>query len=170
MKTLFKFILVLLIPLNLFGQNTKSKNNELSFFDQKEFRKEYKKYSKLEIKIFENSVLINDSIIVNFHKELDSKYKTIIENGFLTPETINNVNNLRLTNFADLPGLENNFRIKRFRFWIFYPNTNNPLTNTINPDEYYFELKNENANEGTNYEDFIKGAKMTFIKFKTLII
>jgi hypothetical protein len=46
MKTLFKLSLVLLIPLNLFGQKIRSKNNELSFFDQTEFRKEYKKELK----------------------------------------------------------------------------------------------------------------------------
>ena len=44
------------------------------------------------------------------------------------------------------------------------------MVGLANPNEYYFELQNEDADENRTNEDFINGAKLTFLKFGTIII
>lgn len=44
------------------------------------------------------------------------------------------------------------------------------MVGLANPSEYYFELQNENADENTSNKDFINGAKLTFLKFGTIVI
>ncbi|MEN2436789.1 hypothetical protein AAH994_15330 [Weeksellaceae bacterium A-14] len=170
MKTVLQKILLSLIAINLFGQKNDLKNNEQSFFESSDHKSNYKKYGKSEIKKFENYIIINDSIKIRFDKNTDTKYKQIIENGFLSPENSNKVNDSEYCCFQELYSKNQNPKIKRFKFWIYLPKTNNPLTNRINPDEYYFELYNENATEKTNFDEFLKNAKLTFIKFKTIVL
>ncbi|KFC22055.1 hypothetical protein IO89_08825 [Epilithonimonas lactis] len=67
--------------------------------------------------------------------------------------------------------LNPNPRTKRYKFWIYNSSKNNSLmVGLANPSEYYFELQNENSDENTTNEDFINGAKLTFLKFGTIII
>jgi len=170
MKTVLQTVLLSLITINLFGQKNELKNDEQSFFDSSNHKSKYKKYDKSEIKKFENYITINDSIKIRFDKNTDTKYKQIIENGFLSPENSNKVNDSEYCCFQELYSKNQNPKIKRFKFWIYLPRTNNTLINRINPDEYYFELYNENATEKTNFDEFLKNAKLTFIKFKTIVI
>lgn len=72
-----------------------------------------------------------------------------------------------------------NSQVKRFSFWSFPKKIENPkdstsidyiLSTRINPDVYYFELKNEYADENTDLIEFIKGSKLTFFKHGGIII
>ena len=170
MKVIFKILFVLLIPINLIGQKIEPEKYDLKIFEKIEYRNDYIKFPKSQIRILGNSILINDTIKIRFAKDLVHEYKIIIENGFLSPAITNKVNNSEYCCFDELKSIHPDYKTKRFKFWIYYPKTNNPLTNRINPDEYYFELQNEKGNAKTEYDEFIKGARLTFIKFNTIVI
>lgn len=55
------------------------------------------------------------------------------------------------------------YTTKRFRIW-------RHSCGFANPREFIFDLDNELANEKTSLEDFIKGSKLTYIRFITIII
>lgn len=63
-----------------------------------------------------------------------------------------------ISNFEELKSLTHTPKVKRFWFWIFH-------SEHMNPDVYLIELTNPSANESTSLENFIKGAKLTFIKY-----
>ncbi|KOY85170.1 hypothetical protein AD998_02490 [bacterium 336/3] len=66
--------------------------------------------------------------------------------------------NATISNFKELKNFTNNYKVKRFWFWLFKPLH-------MNPDVYLMELTNESATEFTPLENFMKGAKLTFIKY-----
>jgi hypothetical protein len=57
----------------------------------------------------------------------------------------------------------NTYTSKRFRIWQW-------LCAFANPREYIFDLENKLADEKTSLEEFIKGSKLTYIRFVTIII
>lgn len=70
---------------------------------------------------------------------------------------------LYISGITELPNLHTFAKKKRFSFWL-------RRIGMANPIEYYFELTNPNAQPGTSIIDFIKGAKLTFFKFYSIII
>lgn len=181
MKTVIQTILLILIPFNIFAQSENINSGKYhpakEMFKKKYKKTDYSKFTESQIKIEANKVILNNTKTIEFTEKLDYKYKLIIQNGLLDPYEINKSSYLKLASFDELILLNPNSQTKRFKFWIFPTKTNSNLTDfekllssRVNPDEYYFELTNENANENTNYEDFIKGAKLTFLIFGTIII
>lgn len=179
---LIRVLILILIPLNIFAQTKNIESGKLhptkETFEKKSEKPEYPKFSKSQIIIEENKVTVNVMKSIEFPKELDRKYKIILENGFLDPFEINGNYTLKICCFEEIISPNQNPQIKRFTFWIFPAQNQNPnasnfekmLTNRINPDEYYFELQNENATENMSYEDFVKNAKLIFLKHTGIII
>jgi len=174
MKVLIKIIFAILFPLNVFGQtediNAGKYHPAKEIFETKYEKKEYHKFLKSQIIIEENKVILSTTKSIEFSENSDSKTKLILMNGLLDPYEINRSYKLRISSITELPLLNPNPQTKRFKFWIFYKEDKNALVNSINPHEYYFELQNENSNEKTSFEDFVNGAKLTFLKLGGIII
>ncbi|QIG88652.1 hypothetical protein G6R40_02760 [Chryseobacterium sp. POL2] len=181
MKTVIQIIFLILIPFNIYSQSENINSGKYhpakEIFEKKYKKKDYLKFTELQVKIETNKVILNNTKTIEFAEKLDYKYKLILQNGFLDPYEINKSSYLKIASFDELSLLNPNPQTKRFKFWIFPTKANSNqtdfeklLSSRINPDEYYLELTNENANENTSYEDFIKNAKLTFLIFGTIII
>lgn len=70
---------------------------------------------------------------------------------------------LKISSFEELKFLKSQPQVKRFRFWVYHPGT-------MNPQVFFIELINQGANAQTKMEDFIEGAKLTFLKGAWTII
>ena len=68
-----------------------------------------------------------------------------------------------ISELEELKFLNNDSKIKRFRFWSFQ-------LGMANPQVYYFELTNESATNNTSLKDFIKNSKLTFVKSGHIIL
>jgi len=174
MKNVFKSIFTILVPLNIFAQteniNSGKYHPAKEVFENKYQVKEYQKYLKSQITIYKNKVLFNDLKYFEFNEESSETTKLILTSGLLNPYEINGSQNLTISIITELPLLNPNAQTKRFKFWIYHPKTDNPLTNRVNPDEYYFELQNDKANDQTSFKDFLEGSKLTFLTFGTIVI
>lgn len=170
----FLQILIILIPLNIFSQAENI--NSGKYYPAKEvFENNYKKmtfqkFHPSQIKIYNNKVTFNLVKSFEFSEKSNNVTKLILCSGLLDPYQINGSNNLKISIIDELPLLNPNPQTKRFKFWIWYSASENPLLNVANPHEYYFELQNKNADEKTSMEDFIKSAELTFLTFGTIII
>tara|TARA_R100000306_G_scaffold40171_1_gene39511 strand:+ start:126 stop:641 length:516 start_codon:yes stop_codon:yes gene_type:complete len=136
------------------------------FWAQELFKKEYKAntYSKYigEIKLEnENQIRFGDVQSI-FISGTETKYYSILTNGLFHPDLLNALS-LQITDLEEMEFLSNSPKVKRFRFWLFRPNM-------ANPQVYLFELRNENATEKTDWEKWIKGSKLTFLKDGWIII
>lgn len=154
--------------------NTAKYHPAKEHFETKYHKQEYSKYLKSQVKLEEGKVIIDKIKIIEFPESIDDESKLILENGFLDPMKINGSLILKISKINELTLLNPNSQTKRFSFWIFkniMPSSNKGiLRNRINPDEYYFELQNENANKNTSFKDFVVGAKLTYLSFGTIII
>jgi hypothetical protein len=174
MKNIIKFIFSILIPLNVFAQaeniNSAKYHPAKEVFEKKHEVRAYRKYLKSQILIYKNKVLFNDLKYFEFNEQSSETTKLILTSGLLNPYEINGSQNLTISEITELPLLNPNAQTKRFSFWIYQAKTGNPLTNTVNPVEYYFELQNDNANKQTSFKEFVEGSKLTFLTFGTIII
>ena len=174
MKIVIQTIFLILIPLNIFAQteniNTGKYHPAKKIFETKYQKKDYTKYLKSQIKIYDNKVVFNDLKYFEFSERSNEITKIILTSGLLNPYEINGSQNLTISIITELPLLNPNAQTKRFKFWIYPKQSKNALVNMINPSEYYFELQNENANEETSFQEFVNGAKLTFLTFGTIII
>ena len=152
MNTIIKILLLSLIPFNTFGQVT------------------YVKFPKSQIKGENNKIILDNLKSIEFSENSDSLTKLILSNGLLDPYQINGSYNLKISTITEIPEPNPNSKIKRFNFWIFYFGNENPLLNSVNPHEYYFELQNENATKNTSIENFIEGAKLNVLKYNVIIL
>ena len=146
-------------------------------FETQYKKHEYPKYSRFQIKLEMDRVIIDVVKLIEFSKDLDEKFKLIFENGLLDPMRINGNPVLKIASMDELPLLSTNPQIKRFKFWIFPQNSNAKkdsveyvLRGRMNPNEYYFELQNENADENTSFKEFVEGAKLTYLAYGGIII
>ncbi|WP_347217549.1 hypothetical protein [Chryseobacterium sp.] len=146
-------------------------------FETQYIKQEYSKYLRSQIKIEKNKVIINVVNYIEFPENLDDKFKLILRTGLLYPMAINGNAIVKISAMDELPLLNINSKTKRFKFWIsgnneFLKNevSKTLLGNSTNPEEYYFELYNENADTNTNFNDFIEGARLTYIGYGGIII
>ena len=173
MKTLIQ-ILIFFISLNFFGQTENI--NSGKYHPAKEiFETKYKimtfgKFLPSQIIVTDNKVTFNITKSFEFSEKSNKLTKLILTSGLLDPYEINGSNQLTISTIDELYLLNPNPQTRRFKFWIYYLNSKNPLLNSVNPSEYYFELQNENADENTTSTDFIKGAELTFLTFGTIVI
>lgn len=178
-----------------FSQNREFKNQgeQENYWAERIFEKEYKKqqYDKFNGKI----EIINDNKIKFENKTLivycPKEFLSIFISGIFYPQLIigNEENNKELSNeeqeklspedrfkynfsrndsfsvsvFEELTFLSNSPKIKRFRFW-------NSRPGFANPQVYFIELTNENAEVNTSLENFLKNAELTYIKAGHIII
>ena len=145
-------------------------------FETQYIKQGYSRYLKSQIKIENNKVIINVVYHIEFPENLDNKFKLILGSGLLYPMVINRSPMVKISMMDELPLLDINPKTKRFKFWVF--RNNETLQNGIvekigdssNPEEYYFELYNENADTNTSFNDFVEGAKLTYIGYGGIII
>jgi len=174
LKYNFRFLFLIIFPLNIFGQTENINNGKYApakeVFERDYQKQEYTKFSKNQIKVENNTVFLGEIKSIAFSEESNETTKLILCNGLLDPYVINGSFKLKISHIDELYLLNPNSTTKRYKFWIFYFNTGNPLTDSVNPHEYYFELQNKMADENTSNKDFIYGAKLTFLKYGGIII
>lgn len=170
----FRFLILIIFPLNIFGQTeniNSGKYHPAKEVFEKEYKKqEYAKPSKKQIRVENNTVFLGEIKSIEFSEESNETTKLILSNGLLDPYVINGSFKLKISHIDELNLLNPNSTTKRYKFWNFYFNTGNPLTDSVNPHEYYFELQNKMAYENTLNADFINGANLTFLKYGGIII
>ena len=153
--------------MNIFGQteniNTGKYHPAKEFFETKYEKKSYIKIPNSQIKVEKDRIVFNNVRTLAFDTDIDVKAKLILSSGLLNPYDINGSFNLRISAITELPLLNPNFKIKRYKFWIFSIADNSDDIILANPTEYYFELQNENAEVNTTFEEFISNAKLTFL-------
>ncbi|MBT2619747.1 hypothetical protein [Chryseobacterium sp. ISL-6] len=182
MKKILIIFLIMTSMAGLFGQTENIENRKYHTskeqFEKKYVRQEYEKYLKSQIKVEKNKVVIDVVKSIEFSENLDKRFKLIFENGLIDPTKVNGNYVLRISSIDELILLNPNPQTKRFSFWIFPQkgisgsenSVENMLKGRANPDEYYFELQNENADENTSFEKFIEGAKLTYLAYGGVII
>ena len=174
LKFNFRFLFFIIFPLNIFGQTenmNSGKYHPAKEVFEKEYKKhEYSKFSKNQIQIEKNKVLLAGIKSIEFTEKSSETTKLILSNGLLDPYLINGSFNLIISIIDELVLLSPNPRTKRYKFWIYNSSKNSLMVGLANPSEYYFELQNDDADENTSNEDFINGAKLTFLKFGTIVI
>lgn len=187
MKFLFSIAIFLLFSSSFSAQ----KNEKLSAKDvaiEKHFKDEYKKknYKKFsgKITVKNNQVLFDDKIIL--YDKNDKTTLSVLENGLLYPQLLTDfqmdkfldettdrtqkrflklqkdprasfdVNNIKLSSPSELVYLNTNIKTKRFKI----TSKDLRLNNTT---VYLFELMNDKSTKDISLEDFIKGAKLTYL-------
>lgn len=191
----FFILLFLLIFFIGFSQKREFKNQgeQENYWAEQIFEKKYKKenYSRFnsEILVKSNSEILFDNKTLIVY--CSSDYLPIFTLGIFYPQLLigtgeNNEifskdefdkltdekkffynlqknDSFNISNLEELKFLNKNPTIKRFRFWNF-------RSGFANPQVYYFELTNKNANKKTSLEEFIKRSELTYIKSGHLVI
>ena len=85
----------------------------------------------------------------------DLKHKDIFTQGILYPNIINH-RDKKDVSVEELTCLSKSYKVKRFKLWISYPKM-------ANLELFVFELTNNLVTKKSNWNDFIKNAKLTFI-------
>ena len=115
------------------------------------------------LKIFKKGIFY-PQLLIGFNKAIplkDSDSLSEIQKFFqkLSQPT----DTLKISSFEELQSLNDNPRIKKFRFWVYWPAQ-------MNPQVFLIALKNDKATADTLLEDFIDGARLTFIKGAWIIL
>jgi hypothetical protein len=182
MKNLFTIFFIIISVINVFGQTENIESGKYhpakEHFETEYVKQEYSKYSKSQIRIEKNKVIIDVVKNIEFPDDIDGKFKLIFENGLIDPMRVDGSVSLKVSSIDELTLLNPNPQTKRFKFWVFPQNTSSMnkgtfdymMQNRANPDEYYFELHNESADENTNFKEFIEGAELTYLAYGGIII
>jgi len=177
MKQIFVVLIILfsVVQINAQIENINSGKYSLAkkHFETKYEEHQYPKYLKSQIKSYKDKVVIDIAKVLEFSEDIDYRSRLILENGLLDPIRINGKPFIKISSISELSLLNPDYKTKRFSFWVYkskeFTKSGNvlkdTLTNRINPDEYYFELQNENADKNTSFEKFIEGAKLTYLSF-----
>ena len=150
--------------------NSGKYNGAKEHFETEYQYQDYSKFSKSQIQIDGNKVVLDRLQSIVYPKDTDKNLKLIFENGLLDPMQIVQHPHLVVSGIDELPLLNPNPQTKRFSFIVFRNNVQiggNELTQTLvgslNPDIYFFEIQNKKADENTSFEDFIKDANLTYL-------
>jgi len=171
--------------------NFANQGEQEDYWAEKLFYEQYKKniYKKFEgeiIEIDKNNIKFKNKILSGYFSK---EYKLIFTSGLFYPqllsgdeviprkneEELSKMSNtelfryhmtqndtLSIGEFEELEFLSKLPTIKRFRFWEY--------RNWSNPQVYFIELTNENADKTTDLEEFIKGSTLTFVKNGWIIL
>ncbi len=160
-----RLLFLLLFPIFVIGQtenvNSGKYNPAKEIFETQCEKKNYIKIPNSQIKVEKDKIIFNNISTLEFDDNIDVKAKIILTNGFLNPYEIDKSYSLKISAITELPLINPNFKIKRYKFWIFSIAENRDDIILANPVEYYFELQNENADENNTFEEFISNAKLT---------
>ena len=169
-----RFLLLILLPIFVIGQNENLNSGKYSLanriFETKCEKNNYIKIPNSQIKVEKNKIIFNNVSTLEFDDDIDSNAKIVLANGFLNPYEINKSFSLRISAIEELPLLNPNFKIKRYKFWIFSIKENSDDVILANPVEYYFELQNINTDENSTFEEFISNAKLTCLINRGIIL
>jgi hypothetical protein len=101
--------------------------------------------------LFYPSLIVGDTKIeVKSSAELDSL--SAEERAFYN---MGRTDSLTISDFEELKFLNSSPKRKRFKFWLWQHGF-------ANPTAYFIELSNKKATNKTNFEDFVKGASLSF--------
>ncbi|MBK1896361.1 hypothetical protein [Chryseobacterium paridis] len=179
---MFTIFLVITLMGRLFGQTENIENRKYhpakEHFEKEYIKQDYQKYLKSQIKIEKDKVIIDVVKIIEFSENLDKRFKLIFENGLIDPTKVNSSYILRISSIDELKLLNPNPQTKRFSFWVFPQGKTSVQNNSVehmlrgrfNPDEYYFELQNDNADDNTSFEEFIVGARLTYLGYSGIVL
>lgn len=174
-----------------YRSNFANQGEQEDYWAEKLFYEQYKKniYEKFEgeiIQIDENNIKFKNKVLNGYFSK---EYKLIFINGLFYPqllsgdevtprkndEELSKMSNtelfryhmtqndtLSIGEFEEVKFLSKTPTIKRFRFLEY--------RNWSNPQVYFIELTNENADKTTDLEEFIKGATLTFVKNGWIIL
>lgn len=138
---------------------------------------DYFKFSKSQIQIDSNKVILDKLKSITYPKDIDNKLKVIFENGLLDPMKIIGFPHLIISAIDELSLLNPNPQTKRFSIIVFkhnIPTTGNDLIDKLNaglnPDIYFFEIQNKKADENTSFEDFVKDANLTYLGYGGILL
>jgi|SRR5690606_5230281 len=143
-------------------------------FDSRDANIKYSKITNDKIQLFENKVII-DGIEIEFLEPLSNEFVQILTNGLIVPTEIRG----NICCLQELSPINPNPQTKRFSFWTFPKRIENPADSTsidyilstrVNPDVYYFELVNLDADADMDFTEFLKGARLTFFKYGGIIL
>jgi hypothetical protein len=187
MKYIFAIGLSVLLSSNFLAQ----KNEKLSTKDAAiatHFKTDYKKKN---YKRFDGKITVKDNLIqfdnkIVYYDKTDKITATILKEGLIYPQLLTDyqmqkfldestdktqkrflklqkdprasfdVNNIKLSNTSELTFLNSNLKAKRFKVSLKDIRLNTTST-------YLFELMNDKAAKDISLEEFIKGAKLTYI-------
>ena len=187
MKYIFIIGLSLLLSSNFFAQ----KNEKLNTKDAaivEHFKTDYKKKN---YKKFAGKILVKDNVIqfddkTVYYDKADKITATILKEGLIYPQLLTDyqmqkfldestdktqkrflklqkdlkasfdVNNIKLSSASELTFFNSNIKTKRFKTSLKDIRLNTTST-------YLFELMNDKATKDISLEEFIKGAKLTYI-------
>lgn len=178
MKNIFTVLFIIICMVKIYGQEEDIESGKYhpakEHFETKYVKAEYPKYLRSQIKIGKNKVIIDVIKCIVFPESLNRNFRLILESGLLDPVLIKGSSVLEISSMDELGLLNLNPQMKRFKFWVFQKEESIVkrfiLKGRTNPDEYYFEIQNENANETTTFEEFVEGAKLTYLAFGTIIL
>lgn len=187
MKSIFSLSLCVLLSMNAFSQ----KKEALSPKDKavaEHFKNDYKKknYKRFEGKITEKDKLFQFDDKIIYYDKSDKITALLLKEGLIYPQLLTDyqmqkfldetedktqkrflklqkdpkagfdVSGIKLSNTTEIPSLSTNPNIKRFKIQC----RDNRISSTLT---YFIELTNKEANDKTSLEDFIKGAKLTYV-------
>lgn len=135
--------------------------NEFKFDDKvlKIFPDDTTSFSIFSKGIFHPEIIVGKTKTTVLNKsELDTMSKSKKVFHHLTRS-----DSLTIGNLEELEKLNPDFKTKRFLFWLF-------RIGVANPQECYFELRNENGTKEMKMEEFIENSKLTFYYAGTIII
>jgi hypothetical protein len=192
MRTTIGIFLMMLLFGNVSAQTDDLNNGKYHFakhvFEQNYSKKHFKRFKGKIIVVNNNSIKFDEKTLVIYG--LNPEYKSIFTSGIFYPNIITGnrraiikskkeiesmtkgerviynmtrSDSIKITYFDQLKALNPNAKIRRFIFW-------QQDIDTMNPNECYFELENENATEKTSLSEFIENAKLTFYYKGTIII
>jgi len=170
---------------SIFCQNEPDFKNqgEYELYQAKMFFREH--YKKQNHKVFKGIIQKKDSIFEFgnrgfFLHNSTPELEVLLEQGILYPQIIGGewvepdstdilyqedlkYKNIGISSFEELKNFTNSPKTKRFWFWKW-------SGDEMNPDVYLMELTNESATRFTSSKKFMKGAKLTFIKYGWTIL
>ncbi|GAB0157039.1 hypothetical protein CHRYSEOSP005_23080 [Chryseobacterium sp. Alg-005] len=187
MKSLLSLSLCLLLSVNAFSQ----KKETMSTKDKavaEHFKNDYKKknYKRFDGKITEKDKLFQFDDKVIYYDKTDKITTLLLKEGLIYPQLLTDyqmqkfldetedktqkrflklqkdpkagfdVNGIKLNNTTEVSFLNANSHVKRFKIQC----RDNRISSTLT---YFIELTNKEANDKTSLEDFIKGAKLTYV-------
>jgi hypothetical protein len=87
----------------------------------------------------------------------------IFSQGLLYPDLLDNTDGLKISNLHEPKFLSTDPTIKRFKFWVF-------RNGLANPQVYFIDLTNKDADKTTDMNTFLKGSTLTFVKSAWIVL
>lgn len=135
-------------------QGEQEKNWTKQLFASQHKTQKFRRYIG-EVNVVDSAhIQFGSSTLVLFN--CNKKFTSVFISGIFYPAILN-LETLRISDFDEISFLGSSAQIKRFRFLTWKYGFSNPTV-------YFIELTDNNADAKTSIVDFIKRAKLTFVK------